>query len=365
MRFTHAVQLHTVQFPAHGMLRNAPVALLLRFTYDVMISEVPMIIPLPSDFTARPARWSDLEAVVNLMNACTQADVGRSDATPFSVGRYWQGGDVQLETDTLLLFAPDKTLAGFAQFIEETPPTPYDVDTWVHPDCNQPGVGAALLNWIDRRAEQALARAPDHVLAAIDHVSVYTQDRSARQRLEAAGYRTERVFRRMTIDLNAPPPIPKLPDGIAIRSFRPGEERAVYEAWEEAQADEWGHESIPYDKWLYYFIEVEPNFDPEAWFLAVEGEIIVGYALCRWERAGEPDHSTVRYLAVRRPWRKRGIALALLQHAFGAIYRRGKRGAGLGVDATSLTGADRLYERAGMRVAEETLRYRKVMRAAE
>ena len=44
----------------------------------------------------------------------------------------------------------------------------------------------------------------------------------------------------------------------------------------------------------------------------VEGETIVGYALCRWDRAGEPDSSTVRYLAVRRPWRKRGIALALL-----------------------------------------------------
>ena len=57
---------------------------------------------------------------------------------------------------------------------------------------------------------------------------------------------------------------------------------------------------LPFDKWRYYFIEVEENFDPEAWFIAVEGETIVGYALCRWERAGEPDRSTVRYLAVRR-----------------------------------------------------------------
>jgi hypothetical protein len=46
------------------------------------------------------------------------------------------------------------------------------------------------------------------------------------------------------------------------------------------------------------------------------------------------------------------------------MQRRGYHGAGLGVDATSYTGADRLYLRAGMHVAAETLRYRKVMRNA-
>jgi mycothiol synthase len=54
-------------------------------------------------------------------------------------------------------------------------------------------------------------------------------------------------------------------------------------------------------------------------------------------------------LGVRRPWRRRGVALALLQHSFGEFYRRGLRKAGLGVDASSLTGATRLYRKAGMR----------------
>ena len=55
-------------------------------------------------------------------------------------------------------------------------------------------------------------------------------------------------------------------------------------------------------------------------------------------------------LGVRGPWRKRGIGLALLRHAFGEFYRRGKRKAGLGVDAENLTGALRLYKNAGMHV---------------
>ena len=324
-----------------------------------------MTFQLPAGFTARPATLADLPTVVDVMNAVTQADVGKSDNTPFTVGRYWESGDVQLATDTLLLFTPDGQAAGFAQFIAETPPTPYDVDTWVHPKYAATAVGDVLLQWLDQRAQQALNHAPAGVPVSIEHIYLYVQNRAAQQRLEKFGYTRERIFYRMEIVFDAPPPEPQLPAGITIRSFRRGEEeRALYEAYEEAQADEWGHEWMPFDKWRYYFIEVEENFDPEAWFLAVEGETIVGYALCRWDRAGEPDRSTVRYLAVRRAWRKRSIALALLHAAFGGMYRHGKRGAGLGVDATSYTGADRLYVRAGMQRAFETLRYKKVLRNA-
>ncbi len=318
---------------------------------------------LPFGFTSRPATPDDVQTVVDVMNAVTQTDVGKSDTTPFSVGRYWDSGDVKLDTDTLLICAPAGQAVGFAQFIAETPPTPYDVDTWVHPAYVETEVGDALLQWIDQRAQQALITAPAGVPVSIEHIYVYAQNRSAQQRLEKFGYTRERVFYRMAIEFNAPPPEPQLPESITIRSFRLGEEdRVVYEVFEEAQADEWGHERLPFDKWRYYFIEAEENFDPEAWFLAVEGETIVGYALCRWDRAGEPDRSTVRYLAVRRKWRKRGIALALLHAAFGGMVRHGKRGAGLGVDATSYTGADRLYVRAGMYRAFETLRYQKVLR---
>ena len=322
-----------------------------------------MTVQLSDGFTARPATVDDLDTVVDIINASTQADVGKSDATRFTIGRYWQGLDVKLDTDTQLIFDSQGRAAGCALFMGETPP--YDVDTWVHPAFSEASVGETLLHWIDQRAEQALVQAPVDAPVSIEHVYVYAQNRSAQRRLEKFGYKHERTFYRMEIVFDAPPPEPQLPPGISIRSFRLGDEdRAVYEAFEEAQADEWGHEWMPYDKWHYYFIDVEENFDPEAWFLAVEGETIVGYALCRWERAGEPDRSTVRYVAVRRPWRKRGIALALLHAAFGGIYRYGKRGAGLGVDATSYTGADRLYMRAGMRRAFETLRYNKVIRAA-
>jgi ribosomal protein S18 acetylase RimI-like enzyme len=67
-------------------------------------------------------------------------------------------------------------------------------------------------------------------------------------------------------------------------------------------------------------------------------------------------------LGVRRPWRKRGLGLALLHHAFGEFYRRGKRKAGLGVDAKNLTGAMRLYEKAGMHIHKQIDLFEKELR---
>jgi ribosomal protein S18 acetylase RimI-like enzyme len=67
---------------------------------------------------------------------------------------------------------------------------------------------------------------------------------------------------------------------------------------------------------------------------------------------------------VLRPWRRRGLGLALLRHSFQEFFRRGRRKVGLGVDASSLTGATRLYEKAGMRSDEhhKSARFEKELR---
>jgi len=67
-------------------------------------------------------------------------------------------------------------------------------------------------------------------------------------------------------------------------------------------------------------------------------------------------------LGVRRPWRRLGLGFALLKHAFRQLHDRGKVGACLGVDAENPTGATRLYESAGMRVARSEAVYEKLLR---
>lgn len=65
---------------------------------------------------------------------------------------------------------------------------------------------------------------------------------------------------------------------------------------------------------------------------------------------------------VRRAWRRRGIALALLRHSFAALYQAGKRKVSLEVDAENHTGATRLYEKAGMHVDRRQETFEKELR---
>jgi ribosomal protein S18 acetylase RimI-like enzyme len=65
----------------------------------------------------------------------------------------------------------------------------------------------------------------------------------------------------------------------------------------------------------------------------------------------------VEILCVRKPWRHQGLGLALLHHTFNVYYQRGLRRVGLGVDAQNLSGATRLYKKAGMKVYREHVTY--------
>ena len=75
-----------------------------------------------------------------------------------------------------------------------------------------------------------------------------------------------------------------------------------------------------------------------------------------------PKMGWVGTLGVRRPWRKQGLGLALLHESFAAFHRLGPTRVGLGVDASSLTGATRLYERAGMSPIRQFDMYQKILR---
>ena len=54
----------------------------------------------------------------------------------------------------------------------------------------------------------------------------------------------------------------------------------------------------------------------------------------------------------------------MLLQAFGAFYRQGRPGVGLGVDSENLTGATRIYERAGMKVTRDFAIFEKELRPA-
>jgi ribosomal protein S18 acetylase RimI-like enzyme len=163
----------------------------------------------------------------------------------------------------------------------------------------------------------------------------------------------------MEIELQEAPKIPSFPEGIELRPFLlEAHNQAVFEAHEQAFSDHWGHTPGTFESWKHHLIEPE-SFDPSLWFIAWDGDQIAGYSICRY-RMGS---GWVGTLGVRPPWRKRGLGEALLLHSFGEFYKRGTRIIGLGVDAQNPTGATRLYQKAGMHVASDSIVYEKELRA--
>jgi ribosomal protein S18 acetylase RimI-like enzyme len=178
-----------------------------------------------------------------------------------------------------------------------------------------------------------------------------------------------RHFYEMHIEFDNLPEAPAVPEGIEIRSFDPETELAgVALTYQDSFKDHFGFVEEPFEKLMEgvrYMIENDPHYDPAFWFVAMDGDQMAGISLCSPKTIEDPEMGFVDVLGVRRPWRGRGLGLALLQHSFVQMVGNGSKRAGLGVDASSLTGATRLYEKAGMSVARQYNAYRKILREGQ
>ncbi len=318
---------------------------------------------LPPGFVVRPATLEDVPAITALANTCAIAETGVPGTTEDEVRNELGTPGLDLERDTWAIFTPDgKLVAHAAHWNIAEPRVRAYLFGRVHPEFCGRGLGTALLRLAEARACELIPDAPPDARITA-RGSFNATNKAAQALFENEGYTMTRTFLRMVIALETPPPAPQWPDGISIRTLRNRQDDlyTAYAANEEAFQDHWGHLPITFDKWQHW-VEEDPDFDPTLWFLAMDGDEVAGTCFCRPHLPGEPDMGWVDDLGVRRPWRRRGIALALLLHAFGEFWRRGQRQVGLGVDATSLTGATRLYEKAGMRETRRYIQYEKTLR---
>ncbi|MGH3130630.1 MAG: GNAT family N-acetyltransferase, partial [Gaiellaceae bacterium] len=144
--------------------------------------------------------------------------------------------------------------------------------------------------------------------------------------------------------------------GALVRGFPPERDVEGRQCNQEAFADHWDHQPIPIERWREFQLDPE-TFDPTLWWLAEEDGELAGFSLNAWHFSGDRTFGWVGSLGVRRPWRRRGLGLALLRHSFCDFKRRGATRVELGVDAENTTGAVRLYERAGMHAARRNDTY--------
>lgn len=296
----------------------------------------------------RPPVREDAQAVADMLNACEVADGGEPEWAAEELLDDWDR--LELATDAWLVLTHEEKLVGYA-YVKQLKAERYLSEIYLHPAGSTAEGYVAIL----RRTEERIREMNPEATVVVHINSAHAEEASV---LAREGFELVRHFLRMSVDLTEPPVVPDFPPGVAVRPFRPEQDLvAAFEAKEEAFADHWGHLPGSLEK----FAEETQGriFDPSLWFLAWQGDEVAGLSLAM------PllQKGWVRTLGVRRAWRRKGLALALLRYTFAEFYRRGVTRVELGVDAASLTGATRLYEKAGMRTTQVNARYQKDLKA--
>jgi mycothiol synthase len=241
-------------------------------------------------------------------------------------------------TNDFRVLARDGTIVGYADVHAERDRLSVD---FMAGDAD---AGRALLDWAEGRAR---VRSIDRILAW-----AWPGAAALPVAMRERGFTPFRKSLEMQVPLDDATPEPVWPDGVHVRSVRDGEEREVHSLVEEAFSDLSDFRPTPYEEWASWWNERKRL---DLWFAAETADgALAGVALCEPQRA---DVGWIETLAVRRPWRRRGLGRALLLHSFRELVRSGRAVAALSVDAENLTGAVRLYESVGMRPVSERVLY--------
>ncbi|MFN8149035.1 MAG: GNAT family N-acetyltransferase [Candidatus Nanopelagicales bacterium] len=306
---------------------------------------------LPDGLTSRrpvltdsgtPVR-EDLDAILALCRASEMSAIGDSDTTADEVVEMFTLPMTDLD-HTLMVHEGDD-LVGYVW----TECDPASGESWLdlYVASGRDALADALVAF-----GTALARTHSEAHPEVEQWSLrsgcFAGDADTTRALEHGGFERVRRFWRMRIDLEGYDAVaPALPPGVEILDgFDPANRRTTYEVQSRAFDDHWNHTTRPFDEWFAFFDQ--DYLDPTGWWLlTVDGQPAAVCILDDSRR--EIGEGYVRSLGVLREFRGRGLAKLLLQRAFAGYAERGLRGVQLGVDSTSPTGANHLYESVGMR----------------
>ena len=179
--------------------------------------------------------------------------------------------------------------------------------------------------------------------------------------LESEGFEVVRwFFEMLRPNLDDIEPLP-MPDGLEIRPVVPEDHRKIFEADVEAFRDHWGAMELGENTFQRFFSG--PGFQPDLWRVAWDGNEVAGVVMNKimtaFNDASGERRGELAGVSVRRRWRRRGLARALVAESLHALRDAGMTSAVLGVDAENPTGALGVYEANGFAVHRKGMNYRR------
>ena len=189
-----------------------------------------------------------------------------------------------------------------------------------------------------------------------DAPRIYSLDKMLKAETQVAfykanGYTPVRYFFEMVRPITKPIVEHPLPKGLEIRPVKPEEYRTIWDGDNEAFRDHWGYSETTeeqYQAWLK-----NRNFRPELWKVAWDGDQAAGMVGNFIDLEQNEEYQRKRgyteNIWVRRPWRGRGLAKALIAESIRMFKDMGMEETALGVDVENPNGALKLYTSLGYR----------------
>ena len=240
----------------------------------------------------------------------------------------------------------------------------------VDPQWQRRGVGSALLQWLEARTRQRFAEdgnVQGSDTPAQPRLRIFIEQKQQHQAalLAESRYEVVRYYNEMHRPLSAPLPEAPLADGLELVPMEPGLSESLRLAHNQVFADHWGSE--PRDEESWGFVINDPLARPDLSAVVRESSTgeVVGYQLA----SHDPDTAVTRgftegytdLLGVRREFRGRGVAQALLADAMRRFAAAGMDLASLDVDSDNPTGAMALYLKMGYVPVNTSLSWDKVL----
>ncbi|HSK06124.1 MAG TPA: GNAT family N-acetyltransferase [Acidimicrobiia bacterium] len=217
----------------------------------------------------------------------------------------------------------------------------------VDPDFRGQGIGRHLLAWEMERARESLAEC-DPSLPWFIRVNEWDWVEDAHRLHRRFGLAPVRYMKEMLRPLDQPVAVAAVP-GVEIVPWDRELDEGARIATNDAFRDHWGSTPVDADTYRHRLEAEGSRLDLS--FLALAGHEVVGICL----NAVYPDDEKVTgrregwvmSLGVKRPWRGKGLAKALLATSFNAFREAGLTHTMIGVDAANPSGALGLYESLG------------------
>ena len=225
----------------------------------------------------------------------------------------------------------------------------YELFGFVDPAWRRRGIGGAMLRHNERRLREIAADHPDVTPKWLGSEGADTDEGNAAL-LKREGYEGVRFWYDMVAPTLEPIEEASMPDGLQIRPVTRDQYDAIWDASAEAFRDHWGMAEWTEEDRVRFMADPH-NADPALWRIGWDGDEIAGVITTTVPVEENEAHGRARvYVAsvsVRRPWRRRGLARALLSSSLIAAREAGYTSASLGVDTDSPTGATDLYRSLG------------------